>query len=1454
MAYEGTSGDDVIDAIKLGLTNVHIRGGAGNDTIMPAGYAGCEGEAGNDTIIGTNQPHVSAIYANAPSGIIANLATGIVQDGYGTQDTLVDIFNITGSPFNDQFFGSQASETFDGGGGSDTFVGGGGFDTVNYRGIKSTEVQITYDSLTGITTVKKSVPNGDQGMDSLKGVNSMSFADGVIVATVADTPYYSLKANAFPKFSEYYSWSGWTTGSGVVAVSRGIADINGDGKADIVLDLWEGVANATVTNIPTPNRVVIFESQPDGTYIDATAALLGTSSPLILEGEARNLSVGDVNSDGRPDFALSISWDDGRTGSPPNSAPLSAVLVSQTDGTYKTITVGFPDFSQSIAIATSLGVGHVFINGYGGGNSAFPYWDPTGTGQVASGGDYVLNAAGTAFVLNSRPPINGNGLVPIPSSTANGAVTQIVTIADASSTNLVVLGVLGNDGQWTIASSHQPYQSAQVPFVSSQGIQSTAQAAMVNNQAIFWPSFDDFSVFYPYPGSVPIAVLRGNGLAIVGPQTDGAYHQNDGVLFCMLHFYATTNNIVTPAPIQIIGEDTVRNINFVDFVDVNSDGLQDIITYPYTSGGQPIVYLNTGAGKFVHIDPSAFPQAPNVWGAQATAKFLDANGDGIFDLMYWPSNGVNPSSSSNPNTNDNTPLLYLGTRSTLSIGNTYTESVTISDRITSPLIHTWAGNDTIYDTNASTSPTSIDGGLGTDTVVYSGVQANYTITSIADGFKIDSNTGIHDTLKNVEYVRFADKTIFLDVTAPAVTGFVPASGSTGIAVSANVVLTFSEPIQLGIGSIVIKTVAGTTVVTYDAATSTNLSVTGSTLTINPTADLTYSTGYKVEFAAGTIKDLAGNSYAGTTSYNFTTNGVPVATSATVSAVEDTAKTGTLTGTGPEGSALTFAKVADPSHGTVTINASTGAYVYTPASNYNGADSFTFKVNDGTADSATSTASITVSAVNDAPTGTVTISGIATQGQILIAVSTLADADGLGTISYQWKAAGVNIAGATGGATILAEAQVGKAISVTASYMDRQGTLEAVTSTASAAVANTNDAPTGSVTITGTPTQGQALTLANTLADLDGLGVFSYLWKADGVTITGETLNSLPLVQAQVGKAITVAVSYTDGHGTAEGVASAATSVVANVNDAPTGTVTITGTATQGQTLTVSNSLADADGLGTISYQWQAAGVSISGATANSYSLNQAEVGKVITVTASYTDALGMAESKISTPTSAVAANQTLAGGTASESFTSGPGNDSIDGGAGTDTVIYSGSRASFSLTKSGTGFALTDSTGSLGTDTLQNVERIKFPDGSIALDVGTTQPAGQTVLLLGAVLPGTLVFDASKQALLGAVIDLFDQGFTLQDISGAVMRLPIWDVLTRKTIPTTRDIANYLLTNVNGVAPDTPTLLDAVLALNSQPDYGHGQGTFLWHLAESTTNQTHVGLVGLATTGLAYSV
>ncbi|MDF2464005.1 MAG: tandem-95 repeat protein [Ramlibacter sp.] len=303
-------------------------------------------------------------------------------------------------------------------------------------------------------------------------------------------------------------------------------------------------------------------------------------------------------------------------------------------------------------------------------------------------------------------------------------------------------------------------------------------------------------------------------------------------------------------------------------------------------------------------------------------------------------------------------------------------------------------------------------------------------------------------------------------------------------------------------------------------------------------------------------------------------------------------------------------------------------------------SFTLLDGDGNAnsgsDTASATATIMVSSINDAPTGSVTISGTATQGQTLTASNTLADGDGLGAITYQWQADGVDIGGATASTLLLGQAQVGKVITVLANYTDAGGAAESVASGATAAVVNINDAPTGSVTISGTTTEGQTLTASNTLADPDGLGAITYQWQADGVDIAGETASTLLLTQAQVGKTITVVASYTDLGGAAESVPSTATAAVANLNQAPTGSVTISGTATQGQTLTASNTLADTDGLGTITYQWQADGADIVGATGTSLLLTQAQVGTVITVLANYTDDGSQEESIPSAGTTPVA--------------------------------------------------------------------------------------------------------------------------------------------------------------------------------------------------------------------------
>ncbi|RWS50129.1 hypothetical protein CKA56_06525, partial [Arcobacter venerupis] len=115
--------------------------------------------------------------------------------------------------------------------------------------------------------------------------------------------------------------------------------------------------------------------------------------------------------------------------------------------------------------------------------------------------------------------------------------------------------------------------------------------------------------------------------------------------------------------------------------------------------------------------------------------------------------------------------------------------------------------------------------------------------------------------------------------------------------------------------------------------------------------------------------------------------------------------------------------------------------------------------DGSNEIVSNTFSLTVVNVNDAPTGNVIISGTLKQGETLTASNTIADVDGLGTISYQWYADGLLINGATNSTYVLTQNEVDKVITVKANYTDAQSTNEIVTSSATTSIVNVNDAPT-----------------------------------------------------------------------------------------------------------------------------------------------------------------------------------------------------------------------------------------------------------------------------------------------------------------------------------------------------------------------------------------------------------
>ena len=140
----------------------------------------------------------------------------------------------------------------------------------------------------------------------------------------------------------------------------------------------------------------------------------------------------------------------------------------------------------------------------------------------------------------------------------------------------------------------------------------------------------------------------------------------------------------------------------------------------------------------------------------------------------------------------------------------------------------------------------------------------------------------------------------------------------------------------------------------------SLSGTASSVTYTP--DMGYTGEDSFTFKANDGKE---DSNVATASITVTgVNHAPVADDQSVTTDEDTAVDIALIATDPDGDTLVYSVVAGPSHGSLTGTAPDLTYM--PELNFNGVDSFTFKVNDAQVDSNIAMVSLTVNPVNDLP--------------------------------------------------------------------------------------------------------------------------------------------------------------------------------------------------------------------------------------------------------------------------------------------------------------------------------------------------------------------------------------------------------------------------------------------------------------------------------------------------------
>ena len=208
-----------------------------------------------------------------------------------------------------------------------------------------------------------------------------------------------------------------------------------------------------------------------------------------------------------------------------------------------------------------------------------------------------------------------------------------------------------------------------------------------------------------------------------------------------------------------------------------------------------------------------------------------------------------------------------------------------------------------------------------------------------------------------------------------------------------------------------------------------------------------------------------------------------------------------------------------------------------------------------------------------------------------------------------------------------------------------------------------------------------------------------------------------------------------------------------------------------------------------------------------------------------------------TLTASYAASGSITGTSGNDTLFNGTGDNTVSGLGGIDTYVSSGPRSRYTLTFGASSMTLTDLTGTEGTDTLTNIERLKFSDVTVAVDINGN--AGQAYRLYQAAFNRTPDNSGLKYW-----IAAMDGGGSLHDVSAGFVSSPEFQALYG-TNPTNDQFVTRLYNNVLHRAPEQAGYNYWVGVLNSN---AISKIDTLVQFSESAENQA--GVLSAITNGI----
>ena len=384
--------------------------------------------------------------------------------------------------------------------------------------------------------------------------------------------------------------------------------INDDIYTDFIAHFWcDTETPAEFDDQPTQDVLVAYLSDSFGGYSINNIDVFGEIHPK-LGGASRKYAKGDLNGDGKEDFAFAMNWEDGRAAFDSESIIANytrpSVLMSNESG-YEVVRIGKSDWGHSVQVKDNkvLFAGHI-SQAYELNNSE--WIDISDEYKDLSFASFLLF---DDYLINSVRRNDSQGLDLIKNNTViHSLLTKEKFKVNFESWNNIGTGNYSLLGVYNIRGEN--YFHGMTSEMCRQ---------------------DDLI----------IAAINASKLKSGEIDEDGFYSETDTVPVVMFAFYEIVNEELIERNIEIIGEEIDHNFNFYDCIDVNDDDQNDIVAQVFSQDwteqdknkGVPEVYIGN-MNAYFNLNTSDWPTYSIDIDSQGYLHDIDSSG--TFDLIMFP--------------------------------------------------------------------------------------------------------------------------------------------------------------------------------------------------------------------------------------------------------------------------------------------------------------------------------------------------------------------------------------------------------------------------------------------------------------------------------------------------------------------------------------------------------------------------------------------------------------------------------------------------------------------------------------------------------------------------------------------------------------------------------------------------------------------------------------------------